>query len=304
MPNCPACGGTDFLSFDLGEGNPLRRCRDCDTVSAPEYADPSEVYTDGYLFGESRFGLDVRHPLFQEYLIRVAHQRFGMIEKATGTRGRFLDVGCGSGEVLLAGRDRGWEVQGVEPERTGAAMAQERGLDVKVALIEESGLPERSYDVIGAFHVLEHLSDSRAFLETVARWAKPGGHVVIEVPNFKSVQRRRLRQDWTGLRPLEHLVHFTPETLERTFRVSGLEPVLVRSPAYVGPPQNLDFALGDLVRTGRFRRLVEPLSPVREVNGEKARYPSRAGWAVLHAVEAVYDRAGVGAVVFCVGRVS
>ena len=54
------------------------------------------------------------------------------------------------------------------------------------------------------------------------------------------------------------------------------------------------------MRHGRkFRALIEPLS--REQNGE--RYPTRAGWAVLQAMDAVYDRAGVGAVVFCVGRV-
>jgi hypothetical protein len=43
---------------------------------------------------------------------------------------------------------------------------------------------------------------------------------------------------------------------------------------------------------------------VRESNGERARHPSRAGWALLRAVEEVHDRAGVGSVVLCVGRVS
>jgi SAM-dependent methyltransferase len=181
-------------------------------------------------------------------------------------------------------------------------MARGRGLDVEIAHLEQSGLPERSYDVVSAFHVLEHVPDSQAFLQTLSRWVRPGGFITIEVPNFKSVQRRRLRENWPGLRPHEHLVHFTPETLRRTMHAAGVQPVLTRSPAYVGPPQNLDHALNDLVRQGRFRRLVEPLSPVRVVNGLEARYPTRAGWAVLHAMEAIYDRAGVGAVVFCIGR--
>ena len=158
--------------------------------------------------------------------------------------------------------------------------------------------------MVTAFHVLEHVPDSQSFLKTLGRWARPGGFVTIEVPNFKSVQRRRLGKDWTGLRPLEHIVHFTPETLRRAFLAAGLQPVLVRSPAYVGPPQTLHHALTDLVRHGhKFRRIIEPLSSPTQVNGETVRYPSRAGWALLRAVEAVYDRAGVGAVVFCVGRV-
>ena len=292
--------------FDLGGGNLLRRCTECGTVCAQDYADPGEVYVDGYMFGEAGdFGLDVRDPLFQRYLMRVADRRIGLIERAAGRTGSLLYVGSGTGEVLMVARERGWQTQGVEPERTAAEMARGRGLEVKVALLEQSGLPERSFDVVSSFHVLEHQPDSLSFLRTMSRWARPGGLVAIEVPNWASVQRRRLREHWSGLRPREHLVHFTPDTLRHTFESVGIEPLLVRSPAYVGPPQNLDHALWDLVRpNGRFRRLVEPLCRVRVVNGTPARYPTRAGWAVLHAMEAIYDWAGVGAVVVCVGRVA
>ena len=41
--------------------------------------------------------------------------------------------------------------------------------------LEESGFPERSYDVVSAFHVLEHMTDGAAFLRLLARWARPGG---------------------------------------------------------------------------------------------------------------------------------
>jgi 2-polyprenyl-3-methyl-5-hydroxy-6-metoxy-1,4-benzoquinol methylase len=304
LPTCPACGSRTFRTFDLGEGNLLRRCTVCETVSALGYADPAEVYVDGYMFGEAgQFGLDVRHPLFQRYLLRVAERRVKMIEHATGLhRGRLLDVGCGTGEVLLTARDRGWSAQGVEPERTAAEMARGRGLDVVTAMLEDSELPEAEFDVVTAFHVLEHLPNSRAFLRSLARWARPGGFVAIEVPNFKSVQRRRLREHWTGLRPHEHIAHFEPETLARTMAGVGLEPVLIRSPAYIGEPQNLQYALNDLVRHGRYRRLLERLSTVRAPDGEPALYPTRAGWAVLRATEWIYDRAGVGAVVLCIGR--
>ncbi len=306
LERCPVCAGQDVRGFDLGAGNVLRRCEACETVSAPAYADPKEIYVDGYMFGQAPgdFGLDVRDPAFQELLVRIAHRRLDFIERATGVRqGSLLDVGSGTGEVLAAARDRGWTTQGVEPERTAAEMARGRGLGVKISTLEESGLPEASYDVVSAFHVLEHIPESRGFLRTLERWARPGGFVTIEVPNFKGTLRRRRRHGWSGLRPLEHIVHFEPDTLRRAFRLARIEPIYLRSPVYVGPPQNLDFALADLARQGGFRRLVEPLSPRRRVDGGQARYPSRLGWAVLRTAEAIHDRAGVGSVVFCVGRV-
>jgi 2-polyprenyl-3-methyl-5-hydroxy-6-metoxy-1,4-benzoquinol methylase len=304
LPACPACGGSSFSGFDLGAGNQLRRCEDCGTVSADRYADPAEVYVDGYMFGEAgQFGLDVRHPLFQQYLARVATRRMALIERATGLRGgTLLDVGSGTGEVLVAAGQRGWRAQGVEPERTAAQMASERGAQVTVAHLEESGLPENSFDVVSAFHVLEHIADTRRFLRTMGRWARPGGFVVIEVPNWASFQRRRMCEHWIGLRPLEHIVHFTPRTLPQVMDSAGLEPVLVRSPVYLGPPQTLENALDDLARHGRYRRLVEPFSHEKSDGPRPGRYPSRLGWAILRATEALYDRAGVGSVVFCVAR--
>lgn len=305
LPTCPACGSTDALTFDLGNEHLLKRCNSCRMVSALSYADPEEIYTDDYFLGKTQWGLgfDIRHPLFQQLLARIADRRIELIEGVTGGPGRILDVGSGMGEVLLGARKRGWTVQGVEPERVGAETAIERGIPTEVALLEESGIPERSWDVVSAFHVLEHIPDALGFVRMLARWAKPGGHVAVEVPNFASVQRRRLREAWVGLRPLQHIGHFTPETLERMLRGAGLEPQLVRTPAYVGPPQNLDHAITDLARGRRVRRLLAPLAPKERMNGEEARIPSKLGWAALQGIEALYDRAGVGTVVFAVARV-
>ena len=150
--------------------------------------------------------------------------------------------------------------------------------------------------------MLEHIADSDAFLRGVTRWVRPGGHIAIEVPNFDSVQRKVEGSSWRGLRPLEHIVHFTPATLATAFRHAGLEPVLVRSPTWLGRPQTLDYAVGDLCRP-RLLRWMRPLTRAQEVDGERVRYPTRAGWKVLRAAESAYDRRGQGAVVFGIARV-
>ena len=283
----------------------LRRCSRCDTVSAEQYADPAEVYVAGYMSGNAGpFGIDASHPTFQRYLGRVARRRIEIVESVGRVkRGSWLDVGCGTGEVLGAARSRGWATTGVEPEQSSAAAARARGLDVRATTLERSGLPQRSFDVVSAFHVLEHMPDSRAFLASLRRWARPGGFVVIEVPNWRTVQRRRLRQHWSALRPGEHLVHFTPDTLTRTLRSAGIEPLRTRTPMYLGPPQSVEHALNDLGRYGRLRRLIGPFTAVRAEGGVESRYPTRAGWMLLRMMEMVYDKAGVGSVVLCIGVV-
>ena len=303
MSACPTCGkaasGADEIDFF---GHRLLRCGACETVYASEYGDPDEIYVDGYLCGGGDFGLDVRHPIFQEWLAGVGARRARLIEHVTGGKGKLLDVGCGTGEFTAAAQRHGFEVQGVEPEPSGAEMSRSRGLDVRTTTLEESGLPERSYDVVTAFHVLEHMPDSRAFLATLARWCRPGGHVVVEVPNFGSVVRRRSGAGWVHLRPLEHLVYHSPASLKRAFRGADLEPVSVTTPTWIGPPQTLDQALDDLGRP-RIRKSLALLSPWGDYDGDPARIPGRLGWTALRAVEGLYSRRGAGMVVLGMARV-
>lgn len=300
---CPACGSSAYREFTFGGDHVLRECASCRTVFEPSYVDPAEVYVEGYARGEATgFGVDKLEPSFQAYLRDVAVRRIALVERLVAARaGSLLDVGCGTGEVLAAAAAHGWQVVGVEPERAGAEIAQGRGLDVRVAELDDAGLPPGGFDVVSAFHVLEHLPDCRGFLRALARHVRPGGHVVVEVPNWGSVHRRRVGTEWWGLRPGEHLVHFTPDTLAATFRRAGLAPEAVRAPTWLAPPQSFEQALHDLGRSGRIRRLAGPLSRGRVSGGHR---PSRAGWALLRAIAALYDRAGVGSVVLCAATVT
>jgi spore maturation protein CgeB len=271
----------------------LRRCAACTLVYSAEYADPSEIYVDGYLRGNTDWGLDVMGPLFQRYLRHCAEIRFRRIERVVPP-GRLLDVGCGTGEVMLVARERGWRVQGVEPVSDSVEFAtEERDLDIRKAFLEDSGLPERSYDVVSAFHVLEHLQDGVSFLRLLARWAKPGGHVVVEVPNWRSFHRRAFGGAWPHLRPQEHLAHYTTATLRGALERAGLEPVRVTTPGFVWSGQTLDQQLLDL-GLQRFRRAASLAG----------RPGSASNRAAVAAVQAVYDKTNTGMVILAVAKVA
>jgi SAM-dependent methyltransferase len=251
------------------------------------YADPGEVFADGYFSAASSFGIDGSHPRFQAYLARVAHRRAARLERVTGGRGALLDVGCGTGEFGAVAAARGWRVQGVELMPEAAEHARTvHGLDVRDGLLADSGLPEQAYDAVCALHVLEHVPDAVGFLRELAARARTGGHVLVEVPNLDSAARAATGERWMHLRPLEHLTQFTPATLCRALQRAGLEPLAVRSPTWIWRRQTVEEALLDLGRPDARVRRLGPLA-----------------WPALHALATVDDRRGRGAVVFAVARV-
>jgi SAM-dependent methyltransferase len=247
LQQCPVCGAGHAHPFSVG-GVELHACGGCGAVYSPRYADPSAVYADGYYTGDSPFGIDTRHPRFQAFLADVNAQRAALLASVTGDGLKALDVGCGTGDFMAALRDRGWTVAGADPIEESGGEARARGLDVRTALLDASGLPPGGWDVVSALHVLEHMPDCAGFLRTLARWARPGGWVLVESPNWASHLRRASGDRYVHLRPLEHLVHLTPDTLRVAFERAGLEPVAVRTPTW---PSRLHTPTEALADTGR-----------------------------------------------------
>jgi 2-polyprenyl-3-methyl-5-hydroxy-6-metoxy-1,4-benzoquinol methylase len=258
LDRCPVCHAGGGEEFALGDAR-LRRCATCRTVYAQRYADPGAVYVDGYYTGGGDFGIDVRHPRFQAFLAEVNAQRAQLLGSLVAEPGRLLDVGCGTGEFMAAMRDRGWTVAGAEPIEESAELARSRGLHVRAAMLADSGMAPGAWDVVSALHVLEHVPDAPAFLRELAGWAAPGGHVLVEAPNWNSHLRRASGDRYVHLRPLEHLVHLEPRTLELAFRGAGLEPVAIGTRTWTSRLHTPAEALADTGR-GSLARLPGPLA--------------------------------------------
>src|SRR5512133_3609960 len=93
-----------------------------------------------------------------------------------------LEVGCGSGELLKALRSRVGLAAGVDLSTSGLVVAKGRG-HVACALAERLPFQNRSFDVVLAQHLIEHLPDPATWLAEWRRVLRPGGRVVVVTPN-------------------------------------------------------------------------------------------------------------------------
>ena len=111
-------------------------------------------------------------------------RRFGMVRRWAELAGkRVLDVGCGVGMYTTAFMGAGSLVFGVEVEHERAAEARKRANGVARAIGESLPFPEAAFDIIFSHEVLEHVADDRASVAEMVRAVKPGGRILIFVPN-------------------------------------------------------------------------------------------------------------------------
>ncbi|HET7876071.1 MAG TPA: class I SAM-dependent methyltransferase [Methylomirabilota bacterium] len=135
--------------------------------------------------------------------------------------GRYLDVGCGSGGGLGVAKALGWQVAGIEMDEAAARKARRFTEELHVGDALTAPFAPGGFDVVSAFHVLEHVPDPVAVVKRMLGWLAPGGVAIIEVPNAGGLGARLFGRAWSGLELPRHLSHFTPESLARVVERAG-----------------------------------------------------------------------------------
>jgi SAM-dependent methyltransferase len=130
--------------------------------------------------------------------------------------GPVLDVGCGGGLFLGMLQERGARVLGLDnsAEAARAAWAQNR-VTVLLGDLLQMPLANGSCGVVTMFHVLEHLPDPAGFLRAAKELMRPGGRLVVQVPNLDCWQYRLLGRNWNGVDVPRHLTDFRARDLEK-----------------------------------------------------------------------------------------
>ncbi len=123
---------------------------------------------------------------------RGYHQMLDDLEVALveryGRGGDVLEAGCGTGLILerIAGFAR--SARGIDLSGGMLARAHARGLEVAQASVTALPYRDESFDVVCSFKVLAHVSEIETALSEMARVTRPGGHVLAEFYNTRSLR--------------------------------------------------------------------------------------------------------------------
>ena len=192
------------------------------------------------------------------------------VKRLTGSRGRWLDVGCSFGWLLARLRCHGIEGFGVEPSLSAVESARQFGLRVTQGIFPDVVGEGAPYNVISFMDVLEHLPDPAMVLGEARKILVPGGLVVVQVPDqacllywtagalCRWTQGRvdfALRRLWLVGLDFPHLVYFTRTSLTTLLVQCGYEIAGVYRAPISHPRQSYD-RVSALSGTGWFSGVV------------------------------------------------
>ena len=269
--NCPVClnpatapalTGTDFLFETTSRTFTLNACSACRCLFLNPMPGGDEIagfYPTQYWWSAGKPGALKRLESIYRRVALSDHVAF-IARAARNPEGAdLLDVGCGSGTLPGLLKHRGFRGVGIDFSSEAARLAEaENGVRVVVGSLERAAFPDRSFDVVTLFHVMEHVAKPRDVLAEVFRILRPNGAIVLQVPSIDSWQFKLFGAKWYGLDIPRHVIDYSKNAMLKLLNDSGFVPHRIRhfnlrdnAPAFVS---SLFPSLDPVSRAVRYRR--------------------------------------------------
>jgi 2-polyprenyl-3-methyl-5-hydroxy-6-metoxy-1,4-benzoquinol methylase len=222
LKKCPLCKSGHFLNFKAvrdysvsKEEFLLCHCTECKLIFTNPR--PSKKHIHRYYQSKDYISHQNKASNFTNLLYKLVRnitlrQKLSWINQYNHKNQSILDLGCGTGYFLKKAKDNGWNVTGVEPNPTARKIASNKTIKVFSSL--KKIRPEKQFDTITLFHVLEHVHNLRKTGKKIIQYLKDDGTIYIAVPNINSKDSIIYGDKWAGLDVPRHLYHFTKDTME------------------------------------------------------------------------------------------
>jgi 2-polyprenyl-3-methyl-5-hydroxy-6-metoxy-1,4-benzoquinol methylase len=231
---CAVCEGTDFQVVHPGALDPnldaaayfsssrlsaaypdIVRCKACGLVMANPRDDEqtlARVYRE--MSDEAYDDEDDNRSAAAD-----EHRRLAVAQRPPP--GKLLDLGCASGFFVAKAREAGFDAMGADASTWMIDRARARCPDATFVVGSLESLQfDAEFDVITLWDVIEHVHSPRDVIRRVRDWLKPGGILLMSMPNAASFTAKALGSRWMLLLR-EHLWYFSPDTIARLLPQCG-----------------------------------------------------------------------------------
>jgi 2-polyprenyl-3-methyl-5-hydroxy-6-metoxy-1,4-benzoquinol methylase len=239
--HCPVCGSSDIHPILTakdhsvsGEDFVIWQCQTCTlrfTQDVPDENSIGPYYQSQDYISHSNTSKGLLNKLYQAVRKFTLGQKSGLVISHTTQKGRILDIGAGIGAFLNEMKQKGWDIEGVEPDYGARQQARNLfAIDLKPTP-ELNQLPHGSYDAITLWHVLEHVEPLQDYVAQLKKLLTPNGRIFIAVPNYTSLDADLYGNRWAAYDVPRHLYHFTPRSIEVLVEKHGMK-IITRKPMW------------------------------------------------------------------------
>lgn len=259
LGSCPVCespttGARIAFCRSVQRGATCLECQfvEC-TQCSHAFLNPQPTAEELKPFYDGGYHVFSDQPRSAEWVTSLLHDRFDgkRLNHASFVRGgKFLDVGCGLGDMVAAMQSAGMEAIGVDPSAIATAIGRRHGRDLRCGTLGQHGFSNNTFDSVSMYHSLEHNPDPVSTLTEAARILKNDGVLMVTVPNFHALTHSWFGPLWRHLDPPYHLQQFSARSLERAGRQAGLRLLQMQTESFV------DHIEAEFARWARRRILV------------------------------------------------
>ncbi len=204
--NCLICNSIKLIGLKWYKKNKLVRCGSCGFVFMQQIPSPEELAAHYNTYSYDR----------EQYLSPITIKNYNILldefEKYRRYN-RLLDVGCGMGFFLEQAKKRGWEVYGTEYSPKAIEINRAKGINMIAGQLNSAAFPVKDFDVVTSFEVIEHINNPQDEIKHIHTLLRKNGLFYCTTPNFNSLLRYYLKEDYNVINYPEHLSYYTKKTL-------------------------------------------------------------------------------------------
>ena len=141
---------------------------------------------------------------------------------------KFLEIGFGSGGLLLALNKMGYEnLSGIDFNDRNFSMLKEKGIKLAVANIENHFPFTEKFDVIFMNNVIEHFLNPIKVLENCKEHLSENGKIILITPNSNALEFSIFKKHWAGFHAPRHTFIFNEKNIKSLSEKLGFKHVKI-----------------------------------------------------------------------------